>query len=205
MNKRLGEGDEGLADEGRGLSKSRGLIQKLVVLSPLIIFAGLAIFFLLQLTSGRDNREIPSVLIGKKAPELTLPAIEGSNLPGVDQSLISGKLTLLNVWASWCGPCRLEHPFLLELSKDDRVQIVGLNYKDKSANALRFLNELGNPYVAAGVDPHGEAAINWGVYGIPETFLISPDGVILYKHTGPIDAHSFQNKVLPAIAAAAAN
>lgn len=181
------------------------LKRNLIVFSPLIIFSLMAVFFYLQLTSGKNIQDIPSVLIGKPAPELSLPAIEGSNLPGVTPELMAGKLTLVNVWASWCGPCRVEHPFLMELAQDERLQIVGMNYKDKSTNAVRFLAELGNPYVAAGVDPNGVAAIDWGVYGVPESFLISPDGVILYKHIGPITEASYFDKVLPAIEAASSS
>lgn len=183
-------------------ASSEQLKRRLLVFSPLVIFGLMAIFFFLQLTSGRNIQDIPSVLVGKQAPSLSLPPITGSNLPGVEQEMIAGKLTLLNVWASWCGPCRAEHPFLMELAEDERLQIVGLNYKDKAANANRFLSELGNPYVAVGVDPNGVAAIDWGVYGVPESFLISPEGIILYKHIGPITETSFQSKVLPAIAAA---
>lgn len=191
-----------MSDNSETGASSEQFKRRLLVFSPLVIFGLMAIFFFLQLTSGRNIQDIPSVLIGKQAPSLSLPAIEGSSLPGVEQNIVSGKLTLLNVWASWCGPCRVEHPFLMELAKDERLQIVGLNYKDKSTNANRFLAELGNPYVAVGVDPNGIAAIDWGVYGVPESFLISPDGIILYKHIGPITETSFQSKVLPAIAAA---
>ncbi|WP_162653688.1 DsbE family thiol:disulfide interchange protein [Lentilitoribacter sp. Alg239-R112] len=181
--------------------RPRTFAQKVALFLPLIIFGSLATFFLLQLTSGRNAQDLPSVLIGKQAPSLSMQALEGSGLPALNDASISGKLTLVNVWASWCVPCRQEHPFLLELSKDKRVQIVGLNYKDKNENALKFLNELGNPYTAIGVDPNGAAAIDWGVYGVPETFLISPSGIILYKHIGPIDARGFEEKILPAIEA----
>lgn len=180
----------------------RTSVQKIALFLPLIIFGGLAVFFLLQLTSGRNAQDLPSVLIGKQAPPLSMEKIEGSGVPALTTEAISGKLTLVNVWASWCVPCRQEHPFLLELSKDPRIQIVGLNYKDKNENALKFLNELGNPYTAIGVDPNGAASIDWGVYGVPETFLVSPSGEILYKHIGPIDARGFEAKVLPAIEAA---
>lgn len=183
-------------------NQPRTFAQKIALFLPLIIFGGLAVFFLLQLTSGRNAQDLPSVLIGKQAPPLSMETIEGSGVPALTTEAISGKLTLVNVWASWCVPCRQEHPFLLELSKDPRIQIVGLNYKDKNENALKFLNELGNPYTAIGVDPNGAASIDWGVYGVPETFLVSPSGEILYKHIGPIDARGFQAKVLPAIEAA---
>lgn len=166
---------------------------------PLVLFAGLATVFMTQLQSGRDVSEIPSALIGTKAPQLELVALDGSERPALTTAAIAGKLTLVNVFASWCVPCRQEHPMLLELSKDPRVNVVGINYKDRNDNALRFLGELGNPYAAIGVDPNGKAAIDWGVYGIPESYLVGPDGTILYKKVGPFDAESFQTELMPAI------
>lgn len=177
----------------------RGFLSNLMVFSPLIVFGALAIFFYLQLTSGRDIRELPSVLIGSKAPSINLDPLERVDLPALTDEAIKGKLTLLNVWASWCVPCRQEHPYLVDLSNDARLNIVGLNYKDKSFNAAQFLTGLGNPYAAIGVDPTGEATIDWGVYGVPETFLISADGIILYKHIGPITDVALTNKIMPEI------
>lgn len=179
------------------LGKGRG--RYIVAALPLVLFAGLATVFMTQLQSGRDVSEIPSALIGTKAPELSLVALEGSERPALTTAAISGKLTLVNVFASWCVPCRQEHPMLLELSKDPRVNVVGINYKDRNENALRFLGELGNPYAAIGVDPNGKAAIDWGVYGIPESYLVGPDGTILYKKVGPFDPESFQTQLMPAI------
>jgi|UniRef100_A0A7C1P9Y0 cytochrome c biogenesis protein CcmG/thiol:disulfide interchange protein DsbE len=178
-------------------SKGRG--RYLIAALPLLLFAGLAAVFMTQLQSGRDVSEIPSALIGTKAPVLDLVALEGSELPALTTAAISGKLTLVNVFASWCVPCRQEHPMLLELSKDPRVNVVGINYKDRNDNALRFLGELGNPYDAIGVDPNGKAAIDWGVYGIPESYLVGADGMILYKKVGPFDPESFQTQLMPAI------
>lgn len=171
----------------------------IVALLPLVIFAALAVVFWSQLNSGRDISEIPSALIGTKAPALDLPPLEGSSLPALTDASIKGKLALVNVFASWCVPCRQEHPWLTELAKDGRVTVVGINYKDKNENALRFLGELGNPYTAIGVDPNGKAAIDWGVYGIPESYLVGPDGTILYKKTGPFDEASVKQGLLPAI------
>ncbi|SIQ78040.1 cytochrome c biogenesis protein CcmG, thiol:disulfide interchange protein DsbE [Rhizobium sp. RU33A] len=178
-------------------SKGRG--RYLIAALPLVLFAGLAAVFMTQLQSGRDVSEIPSALIGTKAPVLDLAALEGSELPPLTTAAISGKLTLVNVFASWCVPCRQEHPMLLELSRDPRVNVVGINYKDRNDNALRFLGELGNPYDAIGVDPNGKAAIDWGVYGIPESYLVGADGTILYKKVGPFDPESFQTQLMPAI------
>lgn len=170
---------------------------------PLLVFAaivGIAGKMLYdQDVNGKNISEIPSALIGTKAPSLDLPPLAGANLPALTTSAISGKLTLVNVFASWCVPCRDEHPFLKELSKDPRLQIVAINYKDKSDNALRFLGELGNPYKAIGIDPNGKAAIDWGVYGIPESYLVAPDGTIVYKRVGPFDAQSIEQGLFPAI------
>ena len=176
----------------------RGL-RILLALLPLIVFAGLAAVFLMQLGSGKDISEIPSALIGTKAPLLNLAALEGANVPALTDAAVKGKLSLVNVFASWCVPCRQEHPILKELAKDSRITIVGINYKDRQENALRFLGELGNPYAAIGVDPNGKAAIDWGVYGIPESYLVAADGTILYKRVGPFDDKSVQEGLYPAI------
>lgn len=173
--------------------------RRLVVLLPLLIFLVLAGIFLMQLLSGRDASTIPSALIGEKAPATNLPPLEGMSLPGFDTSKLGGKVTVLNVFASWCVPCRQEHPVLLGLSEDKRFLLTGLNYKDEPENARRFLGELGNPYGAIGRDEKGRAAINWGVYGVPETFLIGKDGTILYKHVGPLSPEAAQAELLPRI------
>ena len=184
---------------GRDPAAPRGRGRYLIAALPLLLFAGLAAIFMTQLQSGRDVSEIPSALLGTKAPALQLAGLAGSERPALTSAVITGKLTLVNVFASWCVPCRQEHPMLLELSKDPRVNVVGINYKDRNDNALRFLGELGNPYAAIGVDPNGKAAIDWGVYGIPESYLVGSDGTILYKKVGPFDPESFQTQLMPAI------
>ncbi|KQS87703.1 MULTISPECIES: DsbE family thiol:disulfide interchange protein [unclassified Rhizobium] len=176
---------------------------------PLVIFAALAAIFWSQLGSGRNITEIPSALIGTKAPALAMPALEGATfngaaMPALTDAAIKGKLTLVNVWASWCVPCREENPVILQLSKDPRLTVVGINYKDKTENALRFLGELGNPFAAIGVDPRGKAAIDWGVYGIPESYLVDASGTIVYKRVGPFDARSLKDGLYPAIEKAVA-
>lgn len=176
----------------------------LLAFLPLVLFMALAGVFLYQLGSGKNASEIPSVLIGSKAPSLNLPPLEGlvengQPVPALTDAAIAGKLSLVNVWASWCVPCRQEHPILLELANDPRIELVGINYKDKTPNALTFLGELGNPFTAVGVDPAGQAAIDWGVYGIPETYLVGPDGTILFKQIGPFTPESLREKLLPAI------
>jgi len=187
---------------------SRGRSRYVLALLPLLVFGGFAAIAAKMLyeqdVNGLDVSAIPSALIGTKAPALALPPLEGSTVPALTDAAITGKLTLVNVFASWCVPCRQEHPMLKELSKDKRLNIVGINYKDKADNAVRFLGELGNPYAAIGIDPNGRAAIDWGVYGIPETYLVGPDGTILYKKVGPIDVTTYERELIPAIESAAA-
>jgi len=173
--------------------------RRLVVLLPLIVFLGLAVVFMGQLLSGRDVSAVPSALIGSAAPKTVLPAVEGMNVPGIDIAGGDGKVMLLNVFASWCVPCRQEHPVLLELSRDKRFELVGLNYKDEPENARRFLGELGNPYSAIGSDAKGRAAIDWGVYGVPETFVIGRTGTILHKQVGPLSVETVRSDLMPAI------
>jgi len=173
--------------------------RRLIVLLPLLIFLGLAGLFLAQLLSGRDESEVPSALIDLPAPQTSLPALEGINLPGLESKSFAGKVTLVNVFASWCAPCREEHPVLLALSQDKRFVMTALNYKDQPENARRFLGDLGNPFQAIGVDAAGRTAIDWGVYGVPETFVVGKDGKIAYKHVGPLTAESAQTLLLPQI------
>jgi len=157
---------------------------------PLIAFLGLTVLFMLRLGSGDPSR-IPSALIGHPAPQTALPALngllnDGAQVPGLDPAMFSGKVSVVNVWASWCAPCHEEAPLLNELAKDKRLQLVGIDYKDTPDNARRFLGRYGNPFGAVGVDGNGRAAIEWGVYGVPETFVVGRDGKIVYKLVGPI-------------------
>ncbi len=172
---------------------------------PLLAFLALAGLFLAQLLSNKDNSVVPSALIGAVAPATDLPALEGIGLPGLSSAAFPGKVTLVNVWASWCAPCRQEHPLLMELSKDERITVAGLNYKDTPENARRFLGGLGNPFAAIGVDRTGSTAIDWGVYGVPETFLVGRDGRIAYKHVGPFTPESMRDDLMPAIERALAD
>jgi len=185
-------------NDGHQGRKASG-IRVVLSLVPIAAFAVLALIFFLQLTSGKNTSDIPSALIGTKAPALNLLALEGSNKPALTDAAIKGKLTLVNVFASWCIPCREEHPVLLELAKDPRINLVAINYKDKPENALRFLGELGNPFAAIGIDPNGAAVIDWGVYGVPESYLVGPDGTIVFKKVGPFDLKSVTDQLEPAI------
>jgi cytochrome c biogenesis protein CcmG, thiol:disulfide interchange protein DsbE len=161
-----------------------------VVALPLIAFIAIAALFLLRLYGG-DPSKIPSALIGRPAPQTTLPALEGLvhngvAVPGLDPAVFKGKVSVVNVWASWCVPCHDEAPLLTALAKDTRIQIVGINYKDSPDNARRFLGRYGNPFAAVGADGNGRASIEWGVYGVPETFVVGRDGTIRYKLVGPV-------------------
>ena len=163
---------------------------------PLVLFASLAALFWFRLGGGDPSR-IPSALIGHPAPPTALPPIEGltSNgapVPGLDPASFKGKVSLVNVWASWCVPCHDEAPLLTELAKDKRFQLVGINYKDAADNARRFLGRYGNPFAVVGADGNGRAGIEWGVYGVPETFIVGRDGTILYKLVGPITPEAIE-------------
>jgi cytochrome c biogenesis protein CcmG, thiol:disulfide interchange protein DsbE len=176
----------------------------ILVLLPLIVFAGLAAIFYASLKSGRDSDFIPSALVGKPAPDFDLPPLDGLTadnqpMPGLKKADLLGHVSLVNVFASWCGPCRQEHAELEALAKDTRFRLVGINYKDKPENARRFLDELGNPYAAIGVDARGRTGIDWGVYGVPETFVVGRDGVIRYKFIGPIDEDRLATELKPEI------
>jgi cytochrome c biogenesis protein CcmG, thiol:disulfide interchange protein DsbE len=171
--------------QGKGIGSRR-----IAVALPLLIFIALAALLFFRLGSGDPSR-LPSALIGKPAPLLSLSALDGlmrdgTPVPGLDPSKFKGQITLVNVWASWCLPCHAEHPQLMRLAADRRLQLVGINYKDATENARRFLGRYGNPFSAVGVDQNGRSAIEWGVYGVPELFLIGRDGRIAYKQVGPI-------------------
>jgi cytochrome c biogenesis protein CcmG/thiol:disulfide interchange protein DsbE len=163
---------------------------------PLILFAGLAALFWFRLGAG-DPSKIPSALIGHPAPQTALPPLmglvsEGVQVPGLDPAMFKGKVSVVNVWASWCVPCHDEAPLFVELGKDKRLQLVGINYKDAPDNARRFLGRYGNPFGVVGVDGNGRAAIEWGVYGVPETFIVGREGTIVYKLVGPVTPENIE-------------
>ena len=184
---------------GTGTARRR----KLAVYIPLAIFLGLALLFLIRLGVG-DISRVPSALIGREVPKTALPPVpglvhEGKPVPGINSESFKGTVTVLNVWASWCVPCADEAPLLLALAADQRIRIIGINYKDNADNARRFLGRHGNPFVENGVDSNGRASIEWGVYGVPETFVIGRDGRIAYKLIGPITLENLAADLKPAI------
>ncbi|MBC8037894.1 MAG: DsbE family thiol:disulfide interchange protein [Rhizobiales bacterium] len=163
------------------------------VLLPVIFFAALAALLWRGL-SGNPS-DIPSALIGKPVPDVSLPAIEGMDVPAFDTaSLKAGSITVVNVWGSWCGPCRVEHPLLLELAKRSDIRLFGINYQDEPGNARRFLGTLGQPFAAIVVDRAGRAALDWGVYGVPETFIVDGAGLIRYKWIGPLTPEGLKGR-----------
>jgi len=173
-----------------------------VLALPLVIFAALAALFWFRL--GADPQRLPSALIGRQAPQTALPALQGLNekgvaIPGLDPAAFTGKVSIVNVWASWCVPCHDEAPILTELGKDSRLQLVGINYKDNADNARRFLGRYGNPFGIVGVDGNGRGSIEWGVYGVPETFVVGRDGRIAYKLVGGINQDNLGKVLMPEI------
>jgi cytochrome c biogenesis protein CcmG, thiol:disulfide interchange protein DsbE len=188
---------------GNSVMRPRRLIVRLMVAVPLILFAGLTALFLVRLKAG-DPSLIPSALIGHPVPQTVLPPVQGlkrdgAPVPGLDPASFNGAVTVVNVWSSWCVPCRDEAPLLMQLAQDRRLHLVGINYKDDADNARRFLGRYGNPFAAAGADRNGRAAIEWGVYGVPETFIVGRDARIAYKLVGPITPENFASVLKPQI------
>jgi len=169
---------------------------RFAALVPLAVFLVVGVFLAVGLTL--NPREIPSPLIGKPVPEFSLPPVQGRTL-GLSSADLKGEVSLVNVFASWCVACRAEHPLFMELKAKDIVPIHGLNYKDRPADAEQWLNELGDPYTRTGADINGRVAIDWGVYGVPETFLIDRQGRIAYKQIGPLNPEVLEKTILPLI------
>lgn len=168
-------------------------------LLPVGIFGLLVAVFIVGL--GKDPALVPSPLVGRPAPEFSLPRLDDPS-GTLSRNDLLGKTSLVNIWGTWCSGCRQEHDTLLELARDSGIPIYGINWKDDQQLAREWLATLGNPYVAVGVDADGRTAIDWGVYGAPETFLIGPDGTVLYKHIAPITLDVWREEFLPRIARA---
>ena len=170
-------------------------------LLPAALFLALAAVFALYLeqigSGGKDISEIPSALIDKPAPQFSLPLIAGSG-PGFSTADLGGEVALVNVFASWCPPCRVEHPILMRLAGEG-IPVYGINFKDKADDATGFLDELGNPYRRIGADRDGRVAIEWGVYGYPETFIVDRERRIRYRHVGPIMPDDLERRIRPII------
>jgi cytochrome c biogenesis protein CcmG/thiol:disulfide interchange protein DsbE len=166
------------------------------LLVPLLLFAGIALFLAIGLRL--DPREVPSPLIGKPVPAFSLPPVRG-RLLGLASTDLKGEVSLVNVFASWCVACRAEHPLLMRIQREGIVPVHGLNYKDRPDDAARWLDEMGDLYTRTGADLDGRVAIDWGVYGVPETFVIDRDGKIAYKHIGPISPSVWNQTLLPLI------
>ena len=181
---------------GRQADASRQRRSRLVLLLPLVVFFGLVLAFAVRLD--RDPSKIPSALIGKSVPVFSLPPVKGREL-GLSNTDLNGEVSLVNVLATWCVACREEHGLLMQLKAGRAMPVHGLNYKDEPDNAARWLNSMGDPYTRTGADRDGRVAIDWGVYGVPETFVVSRDGRIAYKHIGPLTAKDLEGTVLPLV------
>jgi cytochrome c biogenesis protein CcmG/thiol:disulfide interchange protein DsbE len=163
---------------------------------PVVVFVLLVVFFAIGLTM--NPRDIPSPLIGKPVPDFSLPPVKGRTL-GLSSADLRGQVSIVNVFASWCVACREEHPVLMELKESGVVPIHGINYKDKPDDAQAWLNQFGDPYTRTGADVSGRVAIDWGVYGVPETYVIDRDGRIVHKHIGPISPEALRETIMPII------
>jgi len=182
--------------------------RRIAVVLPLVLFLALAALFFFRLGSGDPSR-IPSALIGRPVPDTALPPVpglmrDGKRVPGIARGDFVGAVTLVNVWASWCVPCHDEAPILMRMAEDQRFRIVGINYKDQPENARRFLGRHGNPFAEVGADTTGRLSIEWGVYGVPETFVVGRDGRIVYKLIGQITESNLGGALMPAIETALA-
>ena len=170
---------------------------KIKLLIPLAIFLVIAVFLGVGLT--RDPRKLPSTMIDRPAPQFTLKQVSALDKT-FSPADMKGQVWMLNVWASWCTACRVEHPLLVEIARSNIVPLIGLDYKDKPEEALKFLAQQGNPYMLSALDLEGRVGIDYGVYGVPETFIIDKNGRIRHKHVGPITPESLQKEILPIIA-----
>ena len=190
-------GDDAPAAEPRSDADGGVSRRRLLLALPVGGFAALAA--LLASGLGRDAARLPSTLIGQPAPNFALPPVQGRTL-GLANADLVGEVSLVNVFASWCVACRAEHPLLMRISRDKTVPLHGLNYKDAPADAARWLDKVGDPYARTGADVDGRVGIDWGVYGVPETFVVSAAGIIAYKHIGELTAEAFADPIMPLVA-----
>ena len=167
-----------------------------LIYMPPVLFAIVAFALFIGLTL--KPSEIPSALIGAPAPDFALPAVDGTG-PGLSNADLAGHVSIVNVFASWCLPCRSEHPLWMEIAEQGTVVLHGINYKDTGANATQWLEILGNPYESIGADLDGRVGVDWGVYGVPETFVVDAEGRIQLKFIGPVDRYSLENEILPKV------
>lgn len=165
-------------------------------LIPIAVFLAMVIFLYIGL--GRDPRRVPSPLIGKPVPVFDLPRLHAMD-QRVTQDVLKGRVSLVNVWASWCVSCRYEHELLMQIARHTDIPIIGINYKDEHADALKWLADRGDPYETIVYDYDGRAAIDWGVYGTPETFVVDKQGIIRLKHVGPVNEKNLQDELMPLI------
>lgn len=183
-------------DASESLLEQPAKRRRTVFVVPILVFLGISVFLAIGLFL--DPREVPSPLIGKPVPDFKLPPVQGRTL-GLSTEDLKGEVSLVNVFASWCVACREEHPLLMRLSQQGVVPIHGLNYKDTPKDAADWLDSLGDPYTRTGADINGRVGIDWGVYGVPETFVIDREGHIRYKHIGPISDRDWEEKMAPLV------
>jgi cytochrome c biogenesis protein CcmG/thiol:disulfide interchange protein DsbE len=173
-------------------------MRRLLFLLPLLVFGAVVAYFANGL--GRDTQTIPSALIDRPMPEFALPKVDGLDRPGLARADIAGKVALVNVFASWCAPCRVEHPLLMRIAEEGRIPLFGISWKDKAADSRAFLAELGNPFARVGWDGDNRVGIDWGVYGVPETYVVGRDGRVRYRHVGPLTPQTLERTLLPLLA-----
>lgn len=184
-------------------ASSTEIKRRYLLLLPLLGFSALAALFFARLNGNSNPATLPSALLGRPVPSFILPALPGLEREGLASTDVqNGRVSLVNVWASWCVPCRDEHPLLMALSHNSSFDLFGINNKDNPETARRFLGQFGNPFRRVGVDANGRVSIDWGVYGVPETFVVDGAGTIRLRHVGPLTPQIVEQVILPAIAAA---
>jgi len=176
------------------------MTRRALFLVPLLLFAVVAGYFLWGLISDRDPARVPSMMVDKPVPAFDLPPLDGLDRPGLASAdLGNGDVAVVNFFASWCLPCRAEHPLLMALAENNGVRVLGVNFRDRPEDARRWLGEFGNPYRRVGADPRGRTAIDFGVSGVPETFVIDREGHIRHQHIGPLTADDIEREIAPLI------